>query len=479
MTELLRKAYDPGEFRKQAHRLVDLLADHLRDSFDQRENQVLPWLEPDEALEKWQMELNSGFDFDHFWQNSIRDTIHLHHPKYMGHQVSATIPLAGLGDLVNGAINNGSAIYEMGPVSTAMERVITDWLARAIGYGPGSTGVLTSGGSLGNLTALLAARQHKSGFNFWNEGHHDGFKPAIMVSEESHYSVARAVQIMGWGDKGLLKVPVNHRNQMDVGQLESVYNKGLSQGMTILALVGNACSTSTGIYDNLEAQADFCQRKDVWFHVDGAHGGAAAITQEYQHLTRGLERADSIVIDFHKMLGISALTTAVLFKDSARSYDTFNQKAAYILHDEERELWYNSAVRTLECTKNMMGLKVYAVLKTYGPQVFIDYLTTCYQLGKEFAGLIASTPGFDLPYQPESNIVCYRLVDPDKSQEENNRITAAIRQQLTIEGKFYVVQTSIRGVTYLRSSLMNPFTTREDMAELLKEIREVAAKVAG
>jgi L-2,4-diaminobutyrate decarboxylase len=471
MTDLLRLAYDSDNFRDQAHRLVDLIADHLEASYNQSEKIVLPTLDPDQRLLKWQNELDRKFEFDSFWTDTINETIHIHHPKYLGHQVCASLPLAGLGDMLNGTLNNGSAIYEMGPVSTAMERVVIDWLSGAMGYGKEASGVLTSGGSLGNLTALLAARQHQSGYDHWTAGKNDGFHPAVMVSAESHYSVSRAVHIMGWGEQGIIKVPTNHLHQLDAGKLEEVYANAVKQGLTVLALVGNACSTSTGSYDPLEEMADFSEQKGIWLHIDGAHGGAAAITPKYRHLTKGIERADSIVIDFHKMLGISALTTAVLFRDGRRSYETFNQKAVYILNNEEREHWFNSAVRTMECTKNMMGVKVYSILRTYGPQVFIDYFTACYDLGLDFAAMISRTGDFELPYEPESNIVCYRYIQPGKTENELNLLNADIRRKITEAGKFYIVQTLINNKTYLRSALMNPFTAGTDLEELLDEIR--------
>jgi L-2,4-diaminobutyrate decarboxylase len=471
MTDLLQQAYDPENFRDQAHRLVDLIADHLKACYNQSEKTVLPWLDPDQRLLKWQNDLDQEFEFDPFWKDTIAETIHIHHPRYLGHQVCASLPLAGLGEMLNGTLNNGSAIYEMGPVSTAMEQVVIDWLAGAMGYGKDSSGILTSGGSLGNLTALLAARQHQSGFDHWTDGKTDGFHPAIMVSEESHYSVSRAVHIMGWGDRGLIRVPANHLHQLDASRLEDTFEKAEKQGLKILALVGNACSTSTGSYDPLDRMADFCEKQGIWFHIDGAHGGAASITPKYRHLTKGIERADSVVIDFHKMLGISALTTAVLFRNRQRSYETFNQKAFYLFNNQEREQWFNSAVRTLECTKNMMGVKVYAILRTYGPQVFIDHFTACYDLGREFADFIGGLADFDLPYQPESNIVCYRYTIAGKTDEELNRLNSEIRRKIIESGKFYIVQNQIDNKTYLRSAMMNPFTARSDMEELAGEIR--------
>lgn len=471
MTDLLREAYDPENFRDQAHRLADLIADHLEASFSQSEKTVLPWTDPDLRLLRWQEELGREFDFGAFWKATIDETIHIHHPKYMGHQVSASLPLSGLAEMLNGTLNNGSAIYEMGPVSTAMERIVTDWLAQAMGFGKEASGVLTSGGSLGNLTALLAARQHQSGYDHWTEGKADGFQPAIMVSEESHYSVSRAVQIMGWGEKGVIRVPTNRLHQIDTRLLEEIHETAGKQGIKVLVLVGNACSTSTGAYDPLEEMADFCNWKDIWFHIDGAHGGAAAITPKYRHLTKGIERADSVVIDFHKMLGVSALTTAVIFRDSKRSYETFNQKAHYIFNDEEREPWFNSAVRTLECTKNMMGVKVYSILRTYGPGIFIDHLTTLYDLGREFAEIIRRSGDFELPYMPETNIVCYRYAGPGIPESGLDMLNAGIRRKIIESGRFYIVQTQIDNKTYLRSTIMNPFTSKKDMEELLDEIR--------
>ncbi len=472
MTDLLKQAYDPENFRDQAHRLVDLIADHLDSCYSQSEKIVLPCFDPDQRLLKWQNDLEKKFDFEPFWKDTIDETIHIHHPRYLGHQVCASLPLSGLSEMLNGTLNNGSAIYEMGPVSTAMERVVIDWLSGAIGYSKEASGVLTSGGSLGNLTALLAARQHQSGYDHWTRGKADGFHPAIMVSEESHYSVSRAVQIMGWGEKGVIKVPTNHLYQLDAGRLEETYTNAEKQGIKALVLVGIASSTSTGSYDPLERMADFSEKKGLWFHIDGAHGGAAAITPKYRHLTKGIERADSIVIDFHKMLGISALTTAVLFRDGKRSYETFNQKAFYLFNNEEREQWFNSAVRTLECTKNMMGVKVYSILRTYGPQVFVDYFTDCYDLGREFAAIISGLSDFELPYLPESNIVCFRYIGAGKTDTELNQLNADIRRKTIESSKFYIVQTQIDNKTYLRSALMNPFTSIKDMKELLEEIRK-------
>jgi L-2,4-diaminobutyrate decarboxylase len=122
----------------------------------------------------------------------------------------------------------------------------------------------------------------------------------------------------------------------------------------------------------------------------------------------------------------------------------------------------------------MMGLKVFAILKTYGPQVFIDYFTTCYRLGREFAEMISKDPELELPYYPESNIVCFRILKPGVPDQQLNQMVSKIRQRIIEEGKFYIVQTEISGKTCFRTTLMNPFTGMEEMRGLIAEIKRLA-----
>ncbi|MHC1778412.1 MAG: aspartate aminotransferase family protein [Lentimicrobium sp.] len=472
MNSLLNQAFDPEEFRREGHQLVDLITTYLNECREARPMPVLPPSDPDAMVDFWTKDFKSvGFDLQNFYQTLIQQSNHIHHPRYMGHQVVPPAPLSALTELLEAMLNNGMAIYEMGPASTAIERVVLRWLAEKIGMTDQADGILTSGGSAGNLTGLLAARQAMCDYNIWDEGARDDSQLAFMVSEEAHYSVARAARIMGWGDKGVVKVPVNGRMQLDAYRLEETLEKAHAQGLKVIALIGNACTTSTGTYDPLNEMADFAEANGLWFHVDGAHGGAAAMTEKYHHLTSGIERADSVVIDFHKMMLAPALTTAVLFRNGQHSYETFAQKAEYLLGNGAKKPWYDSAARTLECTKKMLGVKVYALIKLYGDRVFSDYITTTYDLGRFMSGLIKQKKGFELAVEPDGNIVCFRY-RPDDFTGDLNKLTASIRKKITDDAGFYVVQTNVGGQIYLRVSLMNPFTKEEDLRDLLRFIRK-------
>jgi len=282
------------------------------------------------------------------------------------------------------------------------------WLGSHLGFDPKKTdGVMVSGGSLGNLTALLAARQLGTKDDIWKKGTPTDRRLAVMVSEEAHYCVARAVQVMGLGEEGIIKVPADQNFQLDPSKLESLYQQAIADGKQVFAVVGSACTTSTGTYDPLLPIAEFCQKHQLWFHVDGAHGGAAALAPKYRHLLKGAEYADSIVIDFHKMMLTPSLTTGVVFRNAQDSYAAFAQKAAYLL-DEHGQHWYDLASRTIECTKKGMSFKPYALLKVHGEQALVDYITYMYDLGTDFASYIRTTSHFELLAMPMCNMFCFR-----------------------------------------------------------------------
>ena len=465
----LAAAYDPKSFRQQAHALVDLLADHLSRA-EAGTTPVLTYAQPYDQLAYWQADFAQPVTPDPLplMANILQRSIHLHNPAFMGHQVAAPLPLAALTGLLTGMLNQGQAVYEMGMTANALERIVTDWLAQKLGLGAAAGGLLTSGGTLANLTALLTARAVVAPTDVWWEG--TTHRLAIMVSEEAHYCVDRAARIMGLGSDGIIKLPTNDRFQMRTDLLEGCLAKAKADGLTVFAVIGSACSTSTGSYDDLIAIADFCEAHRLWFHADGAHGGVAALSATYQPLVRGIERADSVVVDFHKMMMIPSLATALLYRRDADSFRTFQQKAQYLWADADAQDWFNSGKRAFECTKLMMSAKVYTVLRTYGEAIFTENVEVLYGLARQFAEQIRQRPGFELALEPESNIVCFRYVGQQQDPAQIDILNSQIRQRLLHEGQFYIVQTTLRGRVWLRVSLMNPLTTRMHLAALLEGI---------
>ena len=459
---ILEQAFDVPNFRTWGHQLIDLLADHLQNVQTDPDALVLPYQTPEKELEFWQQDFQAGLGqpLDLF-QNILQHSINVHHPHYIGHQVAVPALIGGLAGLLSDVLSNGTGVYEMGAASNALEKVVTDFLAQQIGFQNG-TGFLTSGGSLANLTALLAARKAKAPSDVWETGHQE--RLAVLVSEEAHYCIDRAARILGLGSEGIIKIPVNERFQIRADLLGDYLQQAKNQGLTVIAMIGCACSTSTGSFDDLEALAAFCEAHHLWLHVDGAHGGAAVFSEKYKPILKGIERADSVAIDFHKMLLTPALATALIFKNESDSYHTFSQKAQYLWESQQDAEWWNSGKRTFECTKFMMSLKVYAILKTYGERIFTENVERLFDLAKAFARLIQARPNLELALEPEANIVNFRLVQPTC---DLNQLNSAIRKKCLQDGKFYIVQTTLHGKLYLRTTIMNPRTTEQDLEALL------------
>ena len=171
------------------------------------------------------------------------------------------------------------------------------------------------------------------------------------------------------------------------------------------------------------------------------------------------------------------ITTALIFKEGKHSHTTFTQKADYLLTHTDEEDWYNGGKRIFECTKSMMSLHWYLMLKMYGEEAFDQNVTTLYDLAMDFEQLLKKDDHFELAFEPQSNILCFRYLDAALNPEELNTLNQAIRQELLEDGEFYLVQTKLRGIHYLRTTLMNPFTTMEHLSQMLEKIKSVAEKL--
>jgi L-2,4-diaminobutyrate decarboxylase len=475
MDQIIDKAYQTENFRKQGHALIDMMADYLSETASDREEvQAIPWKSPEDQLDYWQQDFSKPSKADplNLFKDVMDRSIQVHRKRYLGHQTTPTLPVTVLSTALTALLNQGMGVYEMGMVGNTLEKVLTEHLAQRLGFSREASGFITSGGSLGNLTALLAARAVTT--DIWHNGYEDGQQLAVMVSEEAHYCIDRSARIMGLGASGIIKVPVNEKFQMRTELLEKYYQQALSEGKQVISVIGCAGTTSTGSYDDLRAIAAFSRKYNIWFHVDGAHGAPAAFSPKYRHLVAGIEEADSVVVDYHKMMMTPSLSTAVLFKRGGDAYKTFSQRAQYLWTDQNTEEWYNGGKRTFECTKAMSALNVYTIYRTYGEEIFQQNIERLYGLAMKFAEMIKKNRSLELAYEPQCNIVCFRFstVEGDLS-----KLNLAIRQSLLEEGRFYIVQTVLNGELYLRVSLMNPLSTEQELQELLLAIEEKASAV--
>lgn len=411
-----------------------------------------------------------------FTDTYLETIINLHQPGNMGHQVAVPHPSAALGALIDGLTNNPMAIYEMGPGAAAIEYFVINWMLEKIGWKPsplqtgshtGGTfggGVLTHGGSLANLTALIAARTSLRP-DAWREGCQGDL--ALLAPASNHYSIERAVGILGIGTGNVYRVPCDPRGAMEPRALPRTLDKVHADGKTPLALVANACSTAVGVYDPLRPIGEFCRENRIWFHVDGAHGAAVLLSPEFRRLMDGVELASSLTWDAHKMMRTPSLCAALLVREH-RAIDTaFDQDASYLFHDKEQP-GFDFLHRTVECTKSAMGLRFFLVLATLGEQGLADYVERQYRLAARAYDYLKALGTVDVPVAPESNILCFRLPGSDAFQLE-------LRKRLLARGDFYITSTQFQGKRYLRLVFMNPDTTLDDIKQLTERVLQLGS----
>jgi len=475
-------AYDPKAFARAGHEVVDEIARFLKRS-QRSEGAVLNWCEPAENVRAAAALLDGEASVQTLIRTIFSRGQTMHDPRYIGHQVPPPVPVSAMFEAVSSISNQGMTIYEMGPWSSAVERLILARLGETLGLAPGFGGVLTSGGSLANLTALLTARNIalRGG---WKQGTAaaQGAGGAVIIAHgESHYCVERAAGILGIGTENCLKAALDERGKMDASKLADQLQEAKQQGRTVIAVIASACSTRTGTYDPLRAIAAVCRGFGVWFHVDAAHGGAAAFSETHAHYLDGIDEADSVVWDAHKMMFMPALSTYLFYRRSTDQYHAVSQQASYLFDDDaQRADAFNTGLGTIECTKRAAAFSLWATWALHGKRLFADLVDTTYGVARQFAARIDAHPDCELLNTPESNILVFRYVPPALRQAEPERIGAfqsALRKRVIESGEYYIVPAMDRGIGALRLVVMNPLTTEAHFDRLIESLSAASAAV--
>ncbi|GGH67285.1 L-2,4-diaminobutyrate decarboxylase [Filimonas zeae] len=410
-----------------------------------------------------------------------RTGIQVHSKGYMGRQFSGVLPLSGIFDLVNSTVNQPSSFYEAAQLPNVAERIMQDELNTFIGYPENSFAmVTTSGGSLANLTALLSARNHKypdvwsSGFYGWNK---EG-KPAVAVSENAHYSIKRAIGIMGIGEDQMVKLPVNENNAIDSSRVQARLKKAKEQGLHVFCMVASACTTDTGSFDPLEELAAIAQEHHIWLHVDGAHGASLLLSDKHRHKLKGLEKADSFAWDAHKMLFTPGTCTLLFYKDKQRSYGAFRQEASYVF-EKESDIYtaLDSGEQNFECTKRPVIMNLWVSWAMHGKAVFSQKIDHLCQLANQAYEVLLNEDDFEVIHQPQANILCFRYTPDNLDPEVHHHFQLYIRNKTKEDGRFFISKVELNGQEVLRVVFMNHEIEMKNFRMLLQEIRRTGQEM--
>lgn len=433
--------------RALAHETVDALFDHVENIAGRR---VVDWQTADELRAKIRIDENGGAEAMPLIRMLMENAIQLHHPAYMGHQVCPPFPSAVIADLVISTLNQSTAVLEMSPIGTVIEQEVVRWLADRVGYPPTSLGTAVSGGSAANLTGLLAARAR------WKSKGRPG-APVVLCSADAHYSMARAAAIMGIE---VVKIPTDDEHRLDLNALEAALRNA-----NVMAIVATSGSTATGAFDDLRAIARIRDTYDTWLHVDAAHGASVVLSERLRPLVGGLDLADSLAWDPHKMLWMSLSLGVILVRDAHWLRRAFEADAPYLFNAERAG--DNIGEVTIQCSKRADAIKLWLTLQMSGTRPFVEAMEHVTDMTRYLYETVMASDDFEAMHVPVFNIFCFR----HRSDDETN---AALREKLIRSGEAWITSTVLKGQRVLRVTMINPRTERGDVDRMLASLRRLS-----
>jgi glutamate/tyrosine decarboxylase-like PLP-dependent enzyme len=403
---------------------------------------------------------------------------HNGHPRFFGYVASPATPIGAYADLIASALNANITCWRSGPAGTEIERMVVRWLGALIHYDSNAKGLLTSGGSMANMIALLIASRRKSGADMSRRGLWNAGAPmTIYASEEVHMSIAKAADILGFGRDQVRVIECDERQRMRVDSLRKSIETDLHEGLRPFCVVGSAGTVNTGVVDPLAEIANVAREFDLWFHVDGAYGAPGVLDHRKTDLFAGLERADSVSLDPHKWLYVPVDAGCLLFHDAEAATRAFSTEAAdYIkthgYSDEEAFAFWDYGV---ELSRRFRALKVWLTLQYYGTRRIAEAISDDISLAAYLGEVVSAADDFELLAPVELSICCFRYVPAGTNSEaELDRLNESIMGLVQKGGRAYVSNATVNGHFALRACITNFRTTKSDIDETIAVIRAAA-----
>jgi aromatic-L-amino-acid/L-tryptophan decarboxylase len=404
------------------------------------------------------------------------------HPRFFGFINATADPIGVMADGLAAAMNPNC--WGGDHAAIHVEKQVIGWLAEAIGLPPETEGILVSGGSMANFTALAAARRARTPGNVREDGLAGPGRPRLTVyaSDQTHACVDKAVDLLGIGTAQLRKLPSDERFRVRPADVARAVADDRAADFTPSIVVGNAGTVNTGAIDPLGELADLCAREDLWFHVDGAYGALATLSPELKPLFAGIERADSVAADPHKWLYVPYEAGATLVREPGRLGATFRKFPEYLASDAESPFpgpaWF--AERGVELSRGFKALKVWMGWKTHGSRGYAQAIENDVRLARFLSDEVDRRPDFERLAETVLSIANfrYRPVGRELPDAALDAINRRIVNRLVGEGSFFLAPTILKGRTALRVCIVNFRTQEEDLTFLLDEAERIGQEEA-
>lgn len=401
-----------------------------------------------------------------FEQKVAPHAMRTNHPRFLAFIPAAPTFPGIMGDLLAAATNFFAGVWLEACGPAQVEIVVLDWFKQFLGYPTEAQGILTSGGSEANLTALAVARERLS-FD-------ERSRAVLYLAEQRHWSADRAALLLGLRHEQLRPVTADDQYRLQPTALAEVVARDRAAGRLPWAVVANAGATNTGAVDPLAGLADFCQAQQLWLHVDAAYGWAAVLTPEGKTELAGIERADSITLDPHKWFAQTYEVGCVLVRDGRLLARTFALRPEYMQDVEPAADEVNFCDHGLALTRRFRALKVWLSVKVLGVAWFRSLVAHSCRLADYAQALLERSPHFEVLSPRRLSIVCFRWQSPGVTDEARlDRLNLELLDRLRATGKAFLSSTRLRGRVAMRLCFVNWRTTAEDVDEVLRLLEEM------
>ena len=485
---------DFKDLRESSEQCYNLLVDYLENI---RSASILPDKPMDQIKKEiWeslpQTEMSLSDVLVECQEKIIANAVRFGHPRFLGWVLPSGTFSGALADGIASTINQNVAVSGA-RMATVVELLVLDWIKQIIGYDQDAAGILVSGGSQANLIGLVVARNVSSGFDVGANGLCQRKKMMLYASEEIHFCVPKAVNILGIGTDNIRWVKVDQDFCMDAKDLEMQIVEDRARGYFPFCVVATAGTVNTGAIDPLDSIADICQRYNLWFHVDAAYGGFASISSNLKSLMQGIDRADSIALDPHKWLFVPYEAGCILVKNPEYMKNTFSMDASYLhLNDDTgtSNTYVDFSNYGIQLSRQFRALKIWMSLKQYGIQKYGRMIEQNVNLAKYLEVLIDESFDFETLTPASLSVCCFRYFpgdlrekyregdtsEKDKIDTYLNRLNLSIARAMRSGHRALLSSTMLRDKFVLRACIINFRTTKKDIQDIIEIVRELGVE---
>jgi len=462
----------PDEFRASGHQVVDWIADYLRDI---RDLPVLPNVQPGALIDRLPSagpEQGESMDaiLADFRNLIVPGMTHWNHPRFFGYfSISASGP-GILGEMLAAALNVNHMLWKTSPAATELEQITLGWIRQWLGLPDDFFGIIHDTASTGSLHAILAARELAS-----PEVRLSGEQPPLVLyaSEHAHSSIDRGALAAGIGLQNIRHVPSDDEFRMRQDALAGMIEEDLAAGRKPFCVVATVGTTSTTSVDSITEIGAIARRHNLWFHVDAAYAGSAALLEEHRHILNGAAQADSLVVNPHKWL-FTPVDLSILYTrrpDVMRRMLSLEETPPY-LDAAEQDRAVNLSEYSLALGRRFRSLKLWFVLRYFGREGITRILRAHLKLARDLEQWIAADSRFELAAPVVFSLVCFRFRGSDRDNRE-------LLDRINASGRAFLSGTTLHGRFVLRLAIGNVATTVDDVRQTWEWIRSLSLPASG